>query len=72
MSRTGGVRFRWKDYRQPYGRKTIRLPVEEFMRRFLMHVVQRDFRRIRHFGLFANSRQSPAVWSTHRRRANMR
>ena len=48
------VRFRWKDYRQPHRRKTMRLPAQEFMRRFLTHVLPRDFHRIRHFGLLAN------------------
>ena len=50
----GAVLFRWKDYRQPHRRKTMRLPAEEFIRRFLMHVLPRDFHRIRHFGLLAN------------------
>ena len=50
----GALRFRWKDYRQPHGRKTMRLPAEEFIRRFLMYVLPRDFHRIRHFGLLAN------------------
>ena len=50
----GAVRFRWKDYRQPHRRKTMTLPAEEFMRRFLTHVLPRDFHRIRHFGLLAN------------------
>ena len=50
----GAVRFRWKDYRQPHPRKTMRLPAEEYIRRFLMHVLPCDFHRIRHFGLLAN------------------
>ena len=50
----GAVRFRWKDCRQPHRRKAMTLPAEEFMRRFLTHVLPRDFHRIRHFGLLAN------------------
>jgi hypothetical protein len=51
-----GVTFRWKDYRIK-GReryKVMTLAVDEFIRRFLMHVLPSGFHRIRHFGLFAN------------------
>ena len=51
-----GVTFKWKDYRNK-GRtrhKTMTLVVDEFIRRFLIHVLPRGFHRIRHFGLFAN------------------
>ena len=50
----GRVRFRWKDYRRQHRLKTMSLPAEEFIRRFLLHVLPRDFHRIRHFGLLAN------------------
>jgi hypothetical protein len=52
-----GVTFRWKDYRAK-GRtryKTMTLGAEEFMRRFLLHVLPGGFHRIRHFGLLANA-----------------
>ena len=52
-----GVTFRWKDYRDK-GRtrhKTMTLKPEEFMRRFLLHVLPGGFHRIRHFGLIANN-----------------
>lgn len=52
-----GVSFRWKDYRAK-GRtrhKTMTLTPEEFMRRFLLHVLPCGFHRIRHYGLLANS-----------------
>jgi hypothetical protein len=52
-----GVTFRWKDYRAK-GRtrhKTMTLPPEEFMRRFLLHVLPVGFHRIRHYGLLANA-----------------
>jgi Putative transposase/Transposase zinc-binding domain len=52
-----GVTFRWKDYRAK-GRtryKTMTLAAEEFMRRFLLHVLPGGFHRIRHYGLFANA-----------------
>ena len=50
-----GVTFTWKDYRVE-GRsrcKTMTLAVDEFIRRFLLHVLPRGFHRIRHYGLFA-------------------
>lgn len=52
-----GVAFRWKDYRAK-GRtrfKTMMLAPEEFMRRFLLHVLPSGFHRIRHYGLLANA-----------------
>ena len=51
-----GVTFRWKDYRAT-GRtrhKTMTLTAEEFMRRFLLHVLPAGFHRLRHYGLLAN------------------
>jgi hypothetical protein len=54
-----GVTFRWKDYRAK-GRtrhKTMTLAPDEFMRRFLLHVLPGGFHRIRHFGLLANARR---------------
>jgi len=60
-----GVRFKWKDYRVKDGakgktrHKTMTLAPEEFMRRFVLHVLPGGFHRIRHYGLLANgSRKS--------------
>jgi len=50
----GYVRFRWKDYADHDRVKTLALVIDEFLRRFLLHVVPRGFMRIRHFGLLAN------------------
>lgn len=50
----GCVRFRWKDYADHDRVKIMTLAVDEFLRRFLLHVVPRGFMRIRHFGLLAN------------------
>jgi uncharacterized protein YndB with AHSA1/START domain len=55
-----GVTFRWKDYRDKSNpdkprHKTMTLEAEEFMRRFLLHVLPGGFHRIRHFGLIANN-----------------
>ena len=54
-----GVTFRWKDYRAK-GRtrhKIMTLSTDEFMRRFLIHVLPSGFHRIRHYGLLANARR---------------
>jgi hypothetical protein len=51
-----GVTFRWKDYRAK-GKtryKAMTLSHQEFMRRFLLHVLPGGFHRIRHYGLLAN------------------
>ena len=50
----GRVRFRWKDYADHDRLKVMTLEADEFLRRFLLHVVPRGFMRIRHFGLLAN------------------
>jgi len=51
-----GVTFRFKDYRRDgaerYG--TMMLAIDEFIRRFLLHVLPRGFHRIRHYGLLAS------------------
>jgi len=51
----GQVSFTWKDYRQQGKTKTMTLPAEEFIRRFLQHTVPDGFHRIRHIGFLANS-----------------
>jgi hypothetical protein len=48
------VSFRWKDYRDDYRQKTMALDGEEFVRRFLVHVLPDGFHRIRHYGFLAN------------------
>ncbi|MFA6164826.1 MAG: IS91 family transposase, partial [Methylobacter sp.] len=51
-----GVTFRWKDYRTKgkTRHKTMTLNTDEFIRRFLLHVLPNGFHRIRHYGLLAN------------------
>jgi Putative transposase/Transposase zinc-binding domain len=55
-----GVTFRWKDYRAKgtTRHKTMTLAANEFMRRFLLHVLPAGFHRIRHYGLLANAQRS--------------
>ncbi|EQD26828.1 Transposase, IS801/IS1294, partial [mine drainage metagenome] len=50
----GRVTFRWKDYRDGDAQKTMTLAAEEFIRRFLLHVLPPGFHRIRYYGLLGN------------------
>jgi len=51
------VTFKWKDYRiESCDRyKPMTLATDEFIRRFLIHVLPKGLHRIRHYGLFAKS-----------------
>ena len=53
----GKVTFSWRDRRHGELKSTMTLGAEEFMRRFLLHVLPRGFQRIRQFGLLANRRR---------------
>ncbi|MDX5394456.1 MAG: IS91 family transposase [Caulobacteraceae bacterium] len=61
------VRFRWKDYRTADAAtgavkiKTMALSPNEFIRRFLLHVLPAGFHRIRHYGFLAKGVQAPAL-----------
>ena len=57
----GVVQFRWKDYAAGGRPKVMALGVEEFLRRFLLHVLPRGFVRIRHFGLLANRQRRTTI-----------
>ena len=52
-----GITFKWKDYRakERYRHKTMTLAPDEFIRRFLLHILPSGFHRIRHYGLIANT-----------------
>jgi hypothetical protein len=50
----GKVSFRYKDYRHEAKQKTMTLQAEEFIRRFLLHVLPEGFQRIRYYGFLAN------------------
>ena len=62
-----GVTFRWKDYRAREGArgrewiKTMTLSADEFIRRFLLHVLPDGFHRIRHYGLFASGTRAATI-----------
>ncbi len=51
------VTFRWKDYAHHSKHRAMTLPLEEFLRRFLQHVLPKGFPRIRYFGWLANRRR---------------
>ncbi len=50
----GKVRFRWRDYHHHNKKKIMPLTADEFIRRFLLHVLPPGFRRIRYFGFMCN------------------
>jgi hypothetical protein len=50
----GKVTFRYKDYRHDAQQKTMTLKADEFIRRFLLHVLPAGFQRIRYYGFLAN------------------
>ncbi len=52
------VAFTWKDYRDGGASKVMRLKVDEFIRRFLLHVLPDGFHRIRSFGFMANGHRT--------------
>jgi len=53
----GKVTFRWKDYQAGNKQKRMTLDAEEFIRRFLLHVLPAGFVRIRHYGWLANAQR---------------
>ena len=57
----GEVTFRWRDSAHGNKKRLISLPVDEFLRRFLLHLLPRGFVRIRNFGFLANRRRSACL-----------
>jgi hypothetical protein len=58
-----GVTFRYKDYRRSGSNRqqVMTLATDEFIRRFLLHVLPRGFHRIRHYGLLAASARKSSL-----------
>jgi hypothetical protein len=54
----GKVAFRWRDSAHGNRKRVMVLPVDEFLRRFLLHVLPHGFVRIRNFGFLANRRRA--------------
>jgi hypothetical protein len=57
----GEVSFRYKDYAHGNKKRKMTLSANEFLRRFLLHVLPRGFVRIRHFGFLANRSRARLV-----------
>jgi hypothetical protein len=54
----GRVSFRYKDYADGHEQKTMTLSADEFLRRFLQHVLPKGFVKVRHYGLLANRQRA--------------
>jgi hypothetical protein len=59
--RDGHVSFLWRDYADHNRQKTMTLKANEFIRRFLLHVLPPRYVRIRHFGLLANRKRNTNI-----------
>jgi hypothetical protein len=59
--RDGKVTFRWRDSAHDNQQGLMTIPAEEFLRRFLLHVLPPGFVRIRYFGFFAHRRRTTLV-----------
>jgi hypothetical protein len=55
------VTFSWKDYADGCKRKTMRLELREFVRRFCLHLLPEHFVKIRHFGFLSNRQRQSRV-----------
>jgi hypothetical protein len=60
-NRDGNASFLWRDYADNNRQKTMTLKADEFIRRFMLHVLPARFVRIRHFGLLANRNRKDAI-----------
>jgi hypothetical protein len=54
----GKVTFRWRDSAHNNEQKLMALPIDEFLRRFLLHLLPKGFVRIRNFGFLANRKRA--------------
>lgn len=57
----GKVTFEYKDYKDESKIKTMTISAEEFIRRFLLHVLPSRFTKIRHFGLLSNRNKKTII-----------
>ena len=62
----GNVSFLWRDYADDNRQKTMTLTADEFIRRFLLHVLPERYVRIRHFGLLANRNRKDNIAACHK------
>jgi hypothetical protein len=59
------VTFRWKDYAHGNKKRKMTVSADEFLRRFLLHLLPRGFMRIRHFGILANRCRAQLIARCH-------
>jgi len=57
----GSVTFRWRDYRDANKVKAMTVTAEEFIRRFMLHILPPGFRKIRHYGILASRDKSARI-----------
>src|SRR5207245_25990 len=57
----GQVTFRWRDSAHHNEQKLLPLPLDEFLRRFLLHLLPQGFVRIRNFGFLANRKRATTL-----------
>jgi len=57
----GEITFRWRDSAHRNEQKLLSLSLDEFLRRFLLHVLPKGFVRVRHFGFLANRRRATTL-----------
>ncbi len=57
-SENGYVTFKWRDYKDHDKEKFMTLAADEFIRRFIMHILPRKFVKIRHYGILSNRNRS--------------
>ena len=63
----GQVTFRWRDSADHNRQKVMTVSRDEFLRRFLLHLLPKGFVRIRHFGFLANRRRATLLAAVLRR-----
>lgn len=57
----GEVTFAWRDYRDNNKKKTMTVTANEFIRRFMLHILPSGFRKIRHYGILASRDKSVRI-----------
>jgi Putative transposase/Transposase zinc-binding domain len=55
------VTFRWRDSTHHNEQRLLTLPLDEFLHRFLLHILPQGFVRIRHFGFLANRKRATSL-----------